>query len=285
MGSGVLLAILVALWFIVLVPMVVTRGDLAVTPAEPMRVLRRRSDRSAMSSSAMSGNATSGSATSGSAMSGAEQPTSNRAARRSQAQNMHTEPIPVLPKRIPGATLAADSSAERERSAKRRAAQPVNSAVATQQVSDSPMRDLIARGELDIRARRRRMLLGLIALAVLWAGFAAFWQPVLWWPQILLDLIVFSYVVFLRLEAQREQDRQERRRARAASRVSLPEDRTERAVRKHVQYQQHVAAATEHQAIAIDDDDPGFAEIPTYVAAPPSRIAAEAPAWHERKAV
>lgn len=271
MGSGVLLAILVALWFIVLVPMVVTRGDLAVTPAEPMRVLRRRSDRSAMSSSAMPSGAPAA---------------SSRAARRADAENMHTEPIPVLPRRVPGAALAAERPpAERRPNKAGTPVKPVSSTEAEQKVSASPMRDLIARRELDIRARRRRMLLGLIALAVLWAGFAAFWQPVLWWPQILLDLVVFSYLVFLRLEAQREQDRQERRRARAATRVSLPEDRTERAVRKHVQYQQHVTAATGNQAISLDDDDPGFAELPTYVPTPAARAVAEAPAWHERKAV
>ncbi|MDQ3506228.1 MAG: hypothetical protein M3446_11085, partial [Actinomycetota bacterium] len=56
MGSGLLLAILVALWFVVLVPMVVTRGDLATAPAESTRVLRRRSDRSAMPTSASSMN-------------------------------------------------------------------------------------------------------------------------------------------------------------------------------------------------------------------------------------
>jgi len=265
MGSGVLLAILVGLWFVVLVPMVVTRGDLAVTPAEPMRVLRRRSDGSAMSTTAKSST---------------DQTTSSRAARRPHAEEMHTEPIPVLPRRVPGAALSADGVPVSGRAAK-----PVAAETGEQPVSTSPVRDMIARREVDIRARRRRMLLGLIALAVLWAGFAAFWQPVLWWPQILLDLVVFSYLVFLRLEAQREQDRQERRRARAATRVSLPEDRTEREVRKHVQYQQHVTAATGQGSISIDDDDPSFAEMPTYIPTPPSRVVAEAPAWHERKAV
>lgn len=259
MGSGVLLAILVALWFVVLVPMVVTRGDLATAPAEPMRVLRRRSDRSAMSSNAMSSH---------------EKPGKSRAAPAGGAENMLTEPIPVLPRRIPGATLRQEPS-------------PVSgrSVVAEQQVSDPPVRDKPARTDIDIRARRRRMLTGMVALAVLWALFAAFWQPVLWWPQIILDLVIFSYLVFLRLEAQREQDRQERRRARTATRVKMPEDRTERSIRRHTQYQAQVTAATEHQAIALDDDDPSFAEMPTYVPAPPAHVVAEAPAWHERKAV
>ncbi|SFT70075.1 hypothetical protein SAMN05660657_02508 [Geodermatophilus amargosae] len=44
MGSGVLLAALVVLWFVVLVPMVVTRGDSSTTRAEvtPGRTLQRR---------------------------------------------------------------------------------------------------------------------------------------------------------------------------------------------------------------------------------------------------
>ncbi|SMO61865.1 hypothetical protein SAMN06273567_102566 [Geodermatophilus aquaeductus] len=44
MGSGVLLAALVVLWFVVLVPMVVTRGDASATRAEvtPGRTLQRR---------------------------------------------------------------------------------------------------------------------------------------------------------------------------------------------------------------------------------------------------
>ncbi|MDQ4039462.1 MAG: hypothetical protein M3313_14185 [Actinomycetota bacterium] len=291
MGSGVLLAILVALWFVVLVPMVVTRGDLAATPTEPMRVLRRRSDRSAMSSSAVSSSAVSSSAISSSGVPSGAPASSSRAtrradARRADAENMHTEPIPALPRRVPGATLAADPPPVERRSNKAsKPAKPVPTA-AEPPVSASAVRDLINRRELDIRARRRRMLVGLIALAILWAGFAAFWQPVLWWPQILLDLIVFSYLVFLRLEAQREQDRQDRRRARAAARVILPEDRTERAVRRHVQYQQQVTAATGHLAIGLDDDDPGFAEMPTYVPTPPTtRVVTESPVWHERKAV
>jgi len=190
----------------------------------------------------------------------------------------------VLPRRVPGAALAAESTSHDQG----RPVKPVKPVAAESTVTTSSMREVITRGEVDIRARRRRMLLGLIGLAVLWAGFAAFWQPVLWWPQILLDLVVFSYVVFLRLEAQREQERQERRQARATARVTLPEDRTEREVRKHTQYRQHVTAATGHGAIGIDDDDPSFAEMPTYVAAPSSRVAADAddaPAWQERKAV
>ena len=269
MGSGVLLAILVALWFIVLVPMVVTRGDLASTPAEPTRVLRRRSDRSAMSSRPMSSRPMSSSARS----SGARSDTG-------EAENMLTEPIPVLPRRTPGATLSEEALSGSTGSAGK------GGAVVAELGSDAPVRDKATPTEIDIRIRRRRMLTGLVVLAVLWALCAAFWQPVLWWPQVVLDLVIFSYLVFLRLEAQREQDRYERRRARAIARVKLPEDRTQRLVRRHKEYQGRVTAATEHQAISLDDDDPSFVEMPTWQPAAPSEPAVdEATYWSSRKAV
>ncbi|MGI8721281.1 MAG: hypothetical protein ACR2JG_03540 [Geodermatophilaceae bacterium] len=294
MGSGVLLAILVGLWFVVLVPMVVTRGDLADTSAEPTRVLRRRSDRSAMPSNSTSSHTSAGSTTSsrtsaGSTASSGRFTQGGRAARTEPAHDLPTEPIPRLPKRVPGATLTAAAALGSERPAARAAAEPravAEPRAAEQAVADSPARDRTHRSEVDIRARRRRMLTGLIALALLWAGFAAFWQPVLWWPQIILDLVIFSYVVFLRMEAQREQDRQERRRARAAARITMPEDRTERSIRRHTQYQAHVTAATEHQAIALDDDDPSFAQMPTWQpAASPEPVVDDAAYWAARKAV
>lgn len=269
MGSGALLAILVALWFVVLVPMVVTRGDLAAAPAEPMRVLRRRSDSKASGEQRMGKQATGG------------QP----------AENMLTEPIPTLPRRIPGATMRKEMEMPpvpepRVRSA---AGTPVTASaseptVPSKAASKAPDRtERPARTDGDIRGRRQRLLLSLVAVAVLFALFAAFWQPVFWWPQVVLDLVAFSYIVFLRLEAQREQDRQERRRARASARVTLPEDRTQRMVRKQTQYQDHITAVSGNQPISLDDEDPGFAEMPTWN--PDSELVAEAPAWHERKAV
>ncbi len=283
MGSGVLLAILVALWFVVLVPMVVTRGDLASAPAEPMRVLRRRSERSAMSSASMSSR---------------DRLLAGRPARSapSEPDHMRTEPIPVLPRRVPGATLTSESrsvgsetpkdvrpgNAKGVRAENAKAAR-VEPAKGKKRSTEAPVKDQVARSGPDLRARRRRMLAGLVVVAVLFAGMAKFWETALWWPQIVLDLAVFSYVVFLRMEAQREQDRRERRLARAVAKVKLPEDRTERAVRRHTEYEAHITAATGNQAIALDDDDPSFADMPTY--RPSANVVSEAPAWHERKAV
>ncbi len=287
MGSGLLLAILVALWFVVLVPMVVTRGDLATAPAESTRVLRRRSDRSAMPTSASSMNSMSHRVGSGSTGAASSSSVSSRnvsssagspsAGSPAAPETMLTSPIPPLPRRVPGATLVHDQPPVPARPAGKAGAE---------QVAEPEVRDRSARAELDIRTRRRRMLTGLVALAALWALFAIFWQPLLWWPQIVLDLAIFSYLVFLRLEAQRRQDRLDRRRARAAVRMRMPEDRTERLVRRQTEYQGQVAAATEHQAIAIDDDDPSFAVMPTWQPAAPSAPAVdEATYWSSRKAV
>lgn len=202
----------------------------------------------------------------------------------------------IAPRRdSPVAQLQAAQREAAQRQAAQRQAAPRQAAqreVAQRRAAQGTSEPEGTGAEVGIRARRRRMLTGLIALAALWALFAAFWAPVLWWPQIVLDLIVFGYLVFLRLEAQREQDREERRRARDAARVRLPEDRTERVVRAHTQYQAQVTAATEQRAIALDDDDPNLAEIPTWQQATATPANRTTPAedeastdWSSRKAV
>lgn len=269
MGSGALLAILVALWFVVLVPMVVTRGDLATAPAEPMRVLRRRSQRSATTES-----------------SGVPE-MSSAGTHGHQVENMRTEPVPALPRRVPGQALrqemasAPDPHGRTSHEPKPR--KKGEELASGRSRTGSPVGKKPARAEVDLRARRRRMLVGMLAAAGVFALFAAFWEPVFWWVQVVLDLAAFSYLVFLRLEAQREQDRLERRLARACARTRMPEDRNQRLVRKQTEYRDHVTAVTGNQAIALDDDDPDFTEMPSWT--PQVAMAAEAPAWHERKAV
>lgn len=146
MGSGILLAVLVVLWIVVLVPMVLHRGSAgqAVTSegtGSTMRVLRRRG-------------------------AGSDRP----------------------------AGLAEGAMAVLKR----------------------PLRD--PRVEADVVSRRRRTLVGLIALAVVWALLAVFYRSYFWTAQIVLDLMVFAYIVYLRLEAQREAERRERRTIRFADR-------------------------------------------------------------------
>ncbi len=144
MGSGILLAVLVVLWIVVLVPMVLHRGQSGETATNEgtgstMRILHRRGSESK-------------------------------------------------------ASLAGEAIARLQR----------------------PLRD--PRVEADVVMRRRRTLSGLIALAVLWAGLALFYRSYFWTAQIVLDLMVFGYLVYLRLEAQREAERRDRRAARFSER-------------------------------------------------------------------
>lgn len=280
MGSGALLAILVGLWFVVLVPMVVTRGEL-VSPASPARVLRRRSagpetsrptagpvrDRSEMSATSRLG------------ASPATAPRADAALENAALETMVTEPVPVVSSDRP--------QTDPERVVRVDARPPV-----------PPPAPPAARTDVDIRARRRRLLSGLIGLAVLWAAFAAFWQPLLWWPQIVLDLVVFSYLVFLRLEAQREQDREERRRARSTMRAPLPVDRAERVAAQRAGYEAALHSTSTSMAIELDDDDPNFRDLPTWAPPAPATVGVaarthatvandqdEAEDWSYRKAV
>jgi len=145
MGSGVLLAALVVLWFVVLVPMVVTRGD-----AKPARA--------GVSA---------------------------------------------------GRTLA-----------RRRSVDPVVHAE-TERVSID-RDELRATGELkvNVHALRRRMLFGLIALALLALAGAVVFRTWLWAPQVVFDLAVVGYLLVLRKAARRER-LAVRRAARAAEREAL----------------------------------------------------------------
>ncbi|MCZ2819076.1 hypothetical protein O2V63_01870 [Modestobacter sp. VKM Ac-2977] len=143
MGSGVLLAALVVLWFVVLVPMVVTRGDTHTVngAANSGRTLQRR------------------------------------------------RPVdPVV-------------HAETERVSIDRA-------------------QLRSSGELqvDVHARRRRTLAGLVGLAVLALVGALAYRSWLWAPQVLLDLAVVGYLMVTAAAAKRERRTAARRAARAAQR-------------------------------------------------------------------
>jgi hypothetical protein len=220
MGSGVLLAALVVLWFVVLVPMVVTRGD---------------------------------------------------------GQNRRT----------------ADSGRTLQR---RRAVDPVVHAD-TERVSID--RDALrVSGELkvDVHALRRRVLGGLVALALATLAGAYLIGGWLWVPQLVLDLAVVGYVLVLRKTARRER-LAARRAARAAAREarlarpaprsvldeevyptvaqetlpSLPEQSQPLAAVHTFRPGRVVAARTPTPAgwqssavVGLDDDDLGFADIDEY---------------------
>lgn len=224
MGSGILLAVLVVLWVVVLVPMVLRRGGTneAVTSegtGSTMRVLHRRGSGSG------------------------------------------------------GSTALGEGAMARLK---------------------RPLRD--PRVEADVVSRRRRTLVGLIGLAVLWAALAVFYRSYFWTAQIVLDLMVFAYVVYLRLEAQREAERRERRSVRFADRPTPARPPGRRATRpatfsdadvtapipraaakpvaggwapNPIPVPTYVNKATaprpqqrlEDQLVSIDDDDPNFADV------------------------
>jgi len=146
MGSGILLAVLVVLWFVVLVPMVLHRGS----------------------------------------------------------------PTQDMTKEGTGSTMRV---LHRRGSKARGPAGLAEGAIA---VLRRPLRD--PRVEADVVSRRRRTLAGLITLAVVWALLAVFYRSYFWTAQIVLDLLVFAYLVYLRLEAQREAERRDRRAVRFADR-------------------------------------------------------------------
>jgi hypothetical protein len=215
MGSGVLLAALVVLWFVVLVPMVVTRGDARPAPAgvaDAGRTLRRR-----------------------------------------------------------------------------RAFDPVVHAETERVAIDRD--ELRSTGELtvDVHKLRRRVLLGLVALAVLMFVGAVLVGGWLWVPQVLVDLAVVGYVLVLRKAARRER-LAARRAARAAAREALrarPAPRPERAAPRPAA----AVAEQSHETVA-GDDLPGLAH-PSVPLAPvhslrPARVVAArtaAPAGWQHSAV
>ncbi|MEU2350314.1 hypothetical protein [Modestobacter sp. NPDC049651] len=247
MGSGVLLAALVVLWFVVLVPMVVTRGDARAdgrpeAAAGSGRTLKRR------------------------------------------------RPVdPVV-------------HAETERVAIDRAA-------------------LRTSGELkrDVHALRRRVLAGLVTLALVALVGAVAWRSVLWVPQVALDLAVVGYLVTTSAAAKRERRAAARRQVRDALRAPVrasaerpaerpaprtgvrTDARTEATVAARVPEQLGASAASSAHpsvpladvrplrpgrvvaartptpagwqnsaVVGLDDDDIGFAEIDVYQ---PRRVA------------
>jgi hypothetical protein len=214
MGSGVLLAALVVLWFVVLVPMVVTRGD-------------------------------------------------------GQSRR------------------AADSGRTLQR---RRTVDPVVHADTERVAIDRDALRVSGELKVDVHRLRRRVLGGLVAVALLTLVGAVGLVGWLWVPQLVLDLAVVGYVLVLRKAARRE-----RLAARRAARAAAREARLSRpAPRSVLDEEVHptvaaevpsvplapvhtlrpgrvVAARTPAPAgwqssavVGLDDDDIGFADIDEY---------------------
>ena len=231
MGSGALLAALVVLWFVVLVPMVVTRGDASTARAELVstgRTLQRR--------------------------------------------------------RSSGRVVSADTE---------------------RVVIDRDALRTTGELKVDVHKLRRRVLSGLVALAVLALAGAFVLGSWMWPVQLVLDLAVVGYVLVLRKAARRERmaarraaraaEREARlaavrpapqRRAPAAAPVAAPvEHRTVANERRAEPAQPSVPLAPVHPlrpgrvvaartaapagwqhsaVVGLDDDDIGFADIDEY---------------------
>jgi hypothetical protein len=136
-------------------------------------------------------------------------------------------------------------------------------------------------GRARLVARRRRFLLGLLALAFLTFVLAAA-GVVSWWWQIVVDLAVVAFVVHLRAEARRarEYHRLHPRRTAPAVPAQPPVEHHEPVEAVHVpmppSYEQAPAAAASAAApaastpLVVDEDtwEPVPVPLPTYVTAP-----------------
>ncbi|WP_233492332.1 hypothetical protein [Blastococcus sp. TF02A-30] len=211
--------------------------------------------------------------------------------------------VPMVVTRGDGQDARAELADSGRTLQRRRTVKPVVSAPTERVQIDREA--LVTSGELkvDVHALRRRVLGGLVALALLSAVGAVLATPWLWALQVVLDLAVVGYVLVLRKVARRER-LAARRAARAAAREALrarpeapaapvaPAPRVEAQVHETVAAQVHpsvplapvaqfrgrvVSARTPAPAgwqnsavVGLDDDDIGFADIDEYQ---PRRVA------------
>lgn len=132
---------------------------------------------------------------------------------------------------------------------------------------------------LAARARyvyRQRVVIGLLAAAVVTLVLALLASSAFWWPQVLLDLLLVAYLGYLRRQVQIEEEVRNRRAARlAGSRAAAP--RQDAVASEQVtewEGDEDVAAEppphpaepprqTHPTAVAVevDDEDPAFAEL------------------------
>lgn len=117
----------------------------------------------------------------------------------------------------------------------------------------------------EVMARRRRTLLGLIGLALVWLGLALFYRSYFWTAQVVLDLIVFGYLVYLRLEVQREAERRERREQRFSERPTPGRAPVGRTVARPATLVHQPAEAAVDEPPAEGSWAPNPIPVPTYV--------------------
>jgi hypothetical protein len=132
---------------------------------------------------------------------------------------------------------------------------------------------------LAARARyvyRQRVVVGLLAAAVVTLGLALAASSAFWWLQVVLDLLLVAYLGYLRRQVQIEDEVRNRRAARlAGSRAAAPRQEPaapEYAEEPEYDEEQHTAepparpepprkAHPTAVAVEVDDEDPEFAEL------------------------
>jgi hypothetical protein len=132
-------------------------------------------------------------------------------------------------------------------------------------------------------AFRQRIVLLLLVLAVLSAGFAGFVMPIVWWGHGAVDLLLVGYLVYLRRQVRIEREVRERRQARLRGRVDETydedvtyEDEDSYSEPPEPEYSEYEDAPRQTPArppfrpspvlagavvVDIDDEDPAFEEL------------------------
>lgn len=132
--------------------------------------------------------------------------------------------------------------------------------------------------EIAARAKysfRQRVVLGLILLALLSAGAAGFLSGMLWWAHAVVDVVLVSYLAYLRRQVRIENEIRQRRLARldrtrrrpAAPRRDVRDDYevAEEPRRELVGIERRPSPASRMRGRAVvvdvDDEDPAFHEL------------------------
>jgi len=140
--------------------------------------------------------------------------------------------------------------------------------------------------ELAARARysfRQRVVLCLLLTALATGLFAAFALPVVWWVHGTTDLVLVSYLVYLRRQVRIEQDIRQRRLDRAARarraiegpRVAEPAADREPEQPPQQFVPQHTPPPPGAAVVALDDEDPGLCDLDGETPTPYRRAAGQ----------
>lgn len=252
MGSGVFLAIVVVLWFVVLVPMVLNRGEAAREAAlgeelsPSARILTRRSSSAHTPRRFVS-------------MSRRESSPSLDDSDQSDEQSAQLEDDVQT-----GTFARYDDSDQVDTGVHARyvddGPEPQVSDAPRAVDHDRPRRTDAAREMMLVR--RRRTLIALTVLTVVTLAMSVFLSPMLWIAQVIVDLALIGYLSHLRGEASRERERAEQREARMA-----PRQRSQASFEGTYSEQRSATAAVydapaqDQSVVRIDDEDPAFYDL------------------------